>query len=211
MATVTSKPPRADNRPASIAGLADRLHRFTIEEYRALPAAGLLAPDARVELLEGVIVDMTPIGPLHCLVVEEFRIALEGLVPHGWHVRTQYPISIGESEPQPDVGVVRGSRRDYGDRHPGSSEIGLVVEVADTSLMTDRNLKIRVYAGAGIPEYWIVHVAKRQVEVLREPYPAKGKKPAGYRQTSVLSARGKLPLILDGVEVGRIELASVFA
>jgi Uma2 family endonuclease len=211
MATVTTKQPRTGNRPASKVRLADRLHRFTIEEYRALPAAGLLAPDARVELLEGVIVDMTPIGPKHSFSVGRLTRALTGLAGQGWHVRCQQPIADGNSEPQPDVTVVRGEDSDFTDRHPGSGEIGLVVEAADSSWATDRKIKVPIYAAAGVPEYWIVHVAKRQVEVLRDPYPCKGRKPAGYRQSSVMLARGKLALVLDGAEVGRIALAEVFA
>jgi Uma2 family endonuclease len=208
MATVTSKHPHTISRLAPITVFTDQLHRFTVEEYRALPAAGLLPPDARVELLEGVIVDMTPIGPLHSFSVEDFRAVLNGLVPKGWHVRAQQPITLGDSEPQPDVTVVRGERWDYLNRHPGVNDVGLVVEVADTSLATDRRVKSRIYAAAGIPEYWIVHLVKRQVEVLRHPYPAKGRKPAGYHESIVVSRRGGLTLVLDGIERGRIDLSS---
>jgi Uma2 family endonuclease len=209
MATVTSKQPRGRNRSAPVAGLADRLHRFTVEEYRALPAAGLLAPDARVELLEGVIVDMTPIGPEHCFSVGQLMEWLMRLAGKGWHVRCQQPISDGNSEPQPDVTVVRGVARDYIDHHPGAGEVGLVLEVADSSLAIERGVKLRVYAAAGIPEYWIVHLAKRQIEVLRDPYPAKGRKPAGFRESFVVNRRGKLTLTLNSVPLGQIKVIDV--
>jgi Uma2 family endonuclease len=209
MATVASKQERIRKRATPVVGLANRLHRFTIEEYRALPAAGLLPPDARVELLEGVIVDMTPIGPKHSFSVGRLTRALTGLAGQGWHVRCQQPIADGNSEPQPDVTVVRGVARDYIDHHPGAGEVALVLEVADSSLATDRGVKVRVYAAASIPEYWIVDLAKRRIEVFRDPYPPKGKNPAGFRESFLVNRRGKVMLTLDGVPLGHIKVIDV--
>lgn len=86
----------------------------------------------------------------------------------GWHVRNQAPVTLSESEPEPDLTVVRGSRGDYRTRHPGAQDVALVIEVPDTTLATDR-LKARTYAAAGIAEYWIVNLADRCVEVHRNP------------------------------------------
>jgi Uma2 family endonuclease len=132
--------------------------------------AGILAPGERVELIEGEIITMTPQESPHAaaggLVEEALRVAFGP----GFHVRSQRPLSLGlDSDPEPDAAVVRGTLRDYVKAHPTTAI--LVVEVSDTTLAFDRGRKSALYARAGIPEYWIVNLVDRILEVHRDPGP----------------------------------------
>jgi Uma2 family endonuclease len=141
---------------------------FTPERYFALADEGVLRPDDRVELLEGVIVAMAPQGPLHASVVSNLvRCFFERLGDRA-AVRMQLPLLAGASSvPEPDVALVPGRESDYARRHPETAH--LVVEIADSSLPQDRLTKAVIYAEAGIPEYWIVNLRDRVVEVQRDP------------------------------------------
>ena len=143
---------------------------FTAERYFALADEGVLQPDDRVELLEGVIVAMPPQSPSHAGYAALVTRVLGTHVGNRAAVRPQNPLPIGRlSVPEPDVAVVPGRERDYLQRHPTTAL--LVVEVALTSLPQDRLTKAAIYAGAGIPEYWIVNLRDRTLEVLRDPDP----------------------------------------
>ena len=119
----------------------------------------------------------------------------------------QRPITLADSEPEPDVSVVRGTGADYKDHHPRPGEIGLLFEVADSSLALDRRTKAHLYAAEGIPEYWIVNLIQRQIEVLREPH----RRPvnAAYRSLATFSAAERVPTQLIGKAWGEIAVASV--
>lgn len=131
-------------------------------------AAGVFAPDARLELLEGEIINMTPQKSRHATAVRLVEDALRATFGTGFDVRPQLPLSLGDfSEPEPDVAVVKGSPRDYRDAHPASAV--LVVEVSETTLDYDRKRKLPVYARAGISEYWILDVESETLEIYREP------------------------------------------
>jgi len=144
------------------------LRRFSREEYWRMAEAGIFSQDERVELVDGEILrKVTPQGTRHaraiCAVAEALRIAFG----RGFHVREQLPMVLDDlSEPEPDIAVVRGSWRDY-DQHPTMAVLS--VEVADSTLRTDRILKARVYARARIPEYWLVNLQEVVLEVSREP------------------------------------------
>lgn len=126
-------------------------HRFTREEYDRMVAAGVFAPDARLELLEGEIINMPPQKSRHATAVRLVEDALRAAFLAGFDVRTRLPLSLGDySEPEPDVAVVKGSPRDSRDAHPSSAL--LVVEIAETSLDYDRRRKLPVYVRAGNPE-----------------------------------------------------------
>ena len=147
-------------------------HRFTVEEYYRLAEAGILAPDARVELLEGQIVDMFPIGPFHSGVGTRLQTLFTRAGGDRWIVRSQYPIHLNDgSEPQPDLALVKPREDFYTGRHPQPSDVFVLVEVADSSVRFDREEKLPVYARAGIAEFWLVDLVKRVVEVYREPSP----------------------------------------
>jgi Uma2 family endonuclease len=164
--------------------------------------AGILGADARVELLEGWLVPKMTQNPPHVLVAGLIHDALVGLVPIGWHVRSGNPVTTADSEPEPDLAVIRGSRRDYGERHPDSHDTALAIEVADASLRQDRGAKKRLYARAGIAVYWIVNLKSRQIEVYTDP--AIAAQPPDYAQRHDYSVSDSIPVLLDGVEIGHL-------
>ena len=148
-------------------------------DFDRLVTAGIFGPEDRVELLEGEIIEMTPERSRLSAAVDLCLEALRRAFGEACSVRVQHPLAVSEtSEPEPDLAVVPGSPRDYVDRHPSSAL--LVVEVSDTSLDYDRTRKSRVYAGAGIPEYWIVNLVAGVLEVHRDPGPS------GYRSATTL-------------------------
>lgn len=145
-------------------------HRLTVDEYHRLGEAGVLDDDDRVELLEGQLVDMSPIGPRHALAVDALNELLLIAVAGRAGVRVQNPIELdGSTEPQPDLALVRRPWRGYPARHPQPEDIFLLVEVADTSLEIDRGAKLELYARADIPEFWLVDLATNGVFVYRNP------------------------------------------
>ena len=145
------------------------VRRFTVDEYRRLGASGILAEDDAVELLEGWIVPKMVHNPPHDNAVELTDEVLRAHLPPGFSLRVQSAIDTNDSEPEPDLAIVRGLARTRLGRHPRPDEVVLVVEVADTSLDRDRGAKARIYARAGIPVYWIVNVVDRQLEVYEAP------------------------------------------
>jgi Uma2 family endonuclease len=147
----------------------DPIWRFTLEQYHAMIRSGILTDDEPVEFLDGWLVPKMPKSRAHRMVTRLVREALERRIGAGWYVDSQEPISLVNSEPEPDVLVVHGQPTDYATRHPGPSDIALVVEVADTTLARDRGLKLRMYARAGVPLYWIVNLVDRQVEIFWQP------------------------------------------
>jgi len=144
---------------------------FTVAEYHRMAEAGILHEDDRVELLEGEIVEMSPIGDRHANCVARLTMLLPGRVSGRAIVWVQNPVRLSErSEPQPDVALL-WFRPDFYPRHPGPADVLLLIEVSETSLDTDRAVKVPLYARAGIPEVWLVDLLGEVVEVFREPGP----------------------------------------
>jgi Uma2 family endonuclease len=141
---------------------------ITCREFEALMESGVFAPEERLELIAGELTRREPVNTSHAVAVVLIGELLSPLLPQDMHLRIQLPLALGEyDEPFPDVAVVSGSPRDYLSQHPTSAL--LVVEVSEASLKTDREVKGSLYAHAGIPEYWIVNLKERVVEVYREP------------------------------------------
>ncbi len=143
---------------------------FNVDEYYAMADAGILAPDERVELIDGEIIPMSPIGDRHAYSVDElaewFITRLRGRA----RVRCQNPVRLDRSfEAQPDVAILRWREDRYSSGHPGPDDILLIIEVSDTTLGYDRDVKIPMYARSGIPETWIANIRERQVEVYDHP------------------------------------------
>ena len=150
-----------------------QVRRWTRQEYEHLAAQGVFAPAERVELIEGEIVAMTPQGTLHAAAIMLVQVALQRVFQVGYVVCVQLPLALGlRSMPEPDFAVVPGSPRDYRDEHPTTAV--LVVEVADTTLEFDRSEKASAYAAAGIPDYWVLNLVDRVLEVFRDPGPQPG-------------------------------------
>lgn len=124
------------------------------------------------------------------------------VLPADWELRSEQPITLADSEPQPDLVLARGEYTKYRTRHPGPADIGLVVEVADTSLPVDRNDMGRIYARANLPVYWIINVVDRQVEVYTDPRPA-DPVPA-YAARTDHRPGDSVPLVLDGQNIAQI-------
>jgi Uma2 family endonuclease len=151
---------------------AIEMRRWTRDEYDRMIAAGLFAPGERVELIDGEILQVAPQGSFHATAVQLAGDALRVAFGCGFHVRTQLPLAFDPaSEPEPDVAVVPGVPRDYREAHPTNAL--LVVEIADATLVHDRQRKGSLYARAGIREYWIVNLVDRCVEVYRDPLQAR--------------------------------------
>jgi Uma2 family endonuclease len=181
--------------------------RLSVDQYHSMIDHGILSEDDPVELLGGWLTQKLTQKPAHPIVVDLFREAFVGPVCGPWHVRTQAPVTLPEGEPEPDLALVRGDRRDYLQVHPGPHDVLLVVEVADTSLARDRGLKKRLYAQAGIPVYWIVNLIARQIELYTDPVSTG--RIAEYRESHDFGPADTIPVVVDGVEVGHLNVGDL--
>jgi Uma2 family endonuclease len=160
-----------------------RVRRWKRLEYEQLIEQGLFAPDERLELIGGLLLVREPQGGRHAFAVELAADALRSAAGDTARVRVQLPLALGDdSQPEPDVSVVAGTLRDATGALPTTAL--LVVEVSESSLALDRTEKASLYARAGIPDYWIVNLIDRLVEVHRDPVPAPAA-PFGWRYRSV--------------------------
>jgi hypothetical protein len=188
--------------PPAPAATALPLYRLSVAQYQAMAEHGILTENDRVELIHGLLVaKMTP-RPPHAVCMDLVQNALDAILPAGWHVRTQVPVTLDDSVPEPDDCVARGTPRDYLTHHPRPSEVGLVVEVAETTLDYDRGTKKALYAEARIVCYWILNLVDNVLEVYTDP-----SSPAAqpdYAASRVLGPAEEVPVVLDGQEVGRI-------
>lgn len=161
-------------------------HRFSVKEYYRMAETGVLRPDARVELLDGKLIDMSPIGPFHGGLVKRLSRLFNLKAKGRWIVSTQDPVRLDDlSEPEPDVMLLQPATDDYTSRHPQSGDVFLLIEVSDTTLDYDREEKLPAYGRAGIAEVWIVNLHDETIEIYREPHFT------GYGSKSVIHAGGK--------------------
>ena len=146
-------------------------HRFSVADYYRMAETGVLKPDARVELLDGRITDMSPTGPFHGGSVKRLIRMFNQRAAGRWLVSAQDPVHLDpHSEPQPDLMLLRPMADDYTSRHPVPEDVFLLIEVADTTLDFDREQKLPLYGRAGIAEVWIVNLLARTIEIYREPH-----------------------------------------
>lgn len=176
-----------------------RFWRISRERYHEMINAGLFDPDDDYELIHGYLVKKMAKNRAHIWVVRLLVTFLRELFVGGedWFVAKEDPIGLYESEPEPDVLIIRGKESDYWNL-PEPQDIGLAVEVADSTLSTDRAVKKPLYASEGIMQYWIVDVNGRQIEVYTKPVGS------DYIGEVVYSEDEAVPVVLDGVEFGRI-------
>ncbi len=157
-------------------------HAVSAEEYLRMGEAGVFAPDARLELIEGEIVEMAPIGSPHAGLVKVLNRLFSRAAGDLAIVSVQDPLIVGErSVPQPDLALLKPRTDSYTRSHPTAADVLLVVEVADSTLPFDLGTKIPMYARGGIAEVWVVDVQERAVRVFRDP------SPSGYRTSFTVS------------------------
>jgi len=169
---------------------------------------GILTPDDPVELLAGWLVYKMPKNPPHRIATRLAQQALEAVVPTGWYIDAQEPITLNDSEPEPDAMIVRGDTRDYRDRHPGPEDVALIVEVADSTLERDRGVKRMIYARARIPVYWIINLLECVLEVYYEP--SGMTEVLDYRRRRDYGLSESVPVMIDGLEAGRVAVRDLF-
>jgi Uma2 family endonuclease len=147
------------------------IHRFNVKEYHRMAEVGVLLPDARVELLNGEIIDMSPIGPFHGSVVSDLIAAFSESSKGRWRLWSQSPVLLDKhSEPQPDIMLLKPAAHRYRESLPRPENVILLVEVSDSTLSIDREEKLPVYGRAGIAEVWIVNLNESTIEVYRDPH-----------------------------------------
>lgn len=145
-------------------------HRYTVDDYYRMADTGILKPDERVELIEGEIIDMPPIGIAHAYAVTRLAAIFSGMAGTRFIVYSQNPIHLNaHSEPRPDIALLRYRADFYRHAHPGPEDILLLVEIADSSLRYDQETKLPLYARHGIPEVWIVDLEHQWLELYRRP------------------------------------------
>jgi Uma2 family endonuclease len=161
-------------------GTAPPLVPITVDQLRQMTDSGIFQSGDPIELIDGLLVwkDRSARGenlmthdPRHALLIKRLlRLLALTCESAGWHIQSQLPVTLTNiNAPEPDVAVVRGTEEDYSDRHPGPADLPLVIEVAHSSVSIDRTTKQRLYATAGIPQYWLVNLPDSQVEVYEQP------------------------------------------
>lgn len=190
----------------SVAAAAPPIERYRLTSaiFHEMVEKGILSEDDRLELIEGELVTMSPIGPEHSGIVDQLAAILIKQLGDRAVVKVQGPLQLDEStEPQPDLILLEPRRDYYKHSLPRPIDVALVIEVADSSLAYDRAIKMPLYAGAGIPEAWIVNLIDRWIEVYRDP------SPAGYTtMLKILAGKSISPRAFDDVVVTVDELLS---
>lgn len=193
--------PEIEERAAAPAGSR---RYFNVSDYERLGETGILAPDERTELINGEIWRMTPQGSRHVWIIGILNRFLSRNLPESMGLLIQSDIRVGaDSQPQPDITVLRNWPGKSSAPHAGADNIALIIEVAVTSLAFDRTTKLRLYAEAGIPEYWIVDAEANRVEVYRRPEAGE------YQERVAFGAQDSMtPDVTPGVT---LRLAELFA
>ncbi len=194
---------RESNAMAAIPDSWIPFHRFTVDEYHRMVEVGVLAPDARVELIEGEVIDMASMGSWHCGTVdwlnELFCIALQKHV----NVRPQGVVRLSRfSEPEPDIALLKRRQDFYRDAHPGPSDTLLIVEVSDSSLRLDQKVKMPLFAHFGVPEVWIVDGVNECLHLYRSPL--------NGEYTDVSSTEKPGPTALSALPEVTVDLSDLF-
>jgi len=182
------------------------MNRFTVSQYQRMIETGILTTADKVELLENYVVLKMAKNPPHDGTIDLVKEALAKL-PAGWMLRVQQTVVLADSQPEPDFAVVRGNTRSFVARHPTAADVGLLIEVADSSLLRDQRDKTRIYARGGIPVYWIINLVDRRVEVYMQPSGPTAVPAYGTFQT--FQPGDSVPLVLDGATVAAVPAADL--
>ncbi len=183
-------------------GLDASIAQFSADQYQRMVEVGILTDEDKVELLENYVVLKFPRTPLHDGTLQLMNRPMFSLFRGGWLARTQAAVVLSDSLPEPDWSVVRGNSRSYLTRHPEAADVGMVIEVADLSLLRDQQDKARIYARATIPHYWIINLVDGRIEVYSQP---SGPVPIpAYGSFQTYQPGESIPLVLDGSVVGSV-------
>lgn len=204
MSTTIPAVPQPITGPPAVVHAKQR--RLSVAEYHRMEELGLFKPDERLELIHGLLVEKPVVTPPHAYAVTKLSGILEQVVASRFLVRIQMPVTLSDSEPEPDICVTRLTESEYFDRHPQPADIHLLVEVAVSSLAFDQGEKLGLYAANRIESYWIVNLVDKRIEVYTGPQ--------GGDSSSFLTVRhfpkGTLmPINLAGVELGSFAVSDV--
>lgn len=198
-------------------GTAPPLVPITVEQFHLMIHNGIIPEGAPIELIDGLMVrkDRSARGesvmthnPRHALLVSRLqRLLTLSCESVGFYLRVQLPVTLNNiNAPEPDIAVVRGTEEDYADRHPCPADLPLVIEVADSSVATDRSTKQRLYATAGVAQYWLVNLPESQIEVYEQPDSTLGK----YAQQTIFKPSQTLAWSLSPNQQLEINVADLF-
>jgi Uma2 family endonuclease len=207
-AIALSRPPVSARSPSTLGD--PEAFPLSVAQYDAMTDAGILTAEDRVELVGGELIrKMSKNGPHSIACRETFRLLDRLASGPDYFVTREDPVRIPDyDEPEPDVSIVRGKSRDY-TTQPDASRVALVVEVADSTLAFDRGRKLLAYAYGGIPVYWIVNLVDRQIEVHTEPSGPSGTIGYGRKQVFTATAQQRVPVSIDGRDVGEVAAADL--
>ncbi len=200
MSTTTTPQPATYMADASIA-------KFSVARYQQMIETGVLTSEDKVELLENYVVLKMPRNPPHDGTIGLIDETLRAMIPTGWYLRPQLTLVLSDSQPEPDFAIARGHARDYLTRHPTPADIGLLIEVADSSLLRDQCDKARIYARGNVAVYWIVNLQDRRIEVHTQP--------SGPCDSPVYASvvnylpSDSVPLVLDSVTAATIPVSDL--
>jgi Uma2 family endonuclease len=206
--TQTANPTQADPgfKPRGQSGLIP--YRLTVRQFEKMINTGILGDEDRVELLAGLLIKKMTINDPHDFAVDQLGDTLGRILPDDWIARQEKSVVLGRYwRPQPDIAVARGPRTRYRSRAPRARDLGLLVEVSESSYAKDRGPKWVKYAGCGVLVYWIVNITERRVGVYTSPS-GRGKS-AVYRDVATYGHDEEVPVIVEGRELGRIKVSDL--
>ena len=185
-----------------------RPYLLDVTTYERMIKAGVFPPKNRIFLWNGRLLEKTTKNNPHIYAQERIVELVRAALPPGWFTEQDQPLILGEkSLPEPDLKVVKGARKDFLNQRPQASDISLVVEVSDSSLPLDTRSVLQNYARAKIPVYWIVNIPDARIEVYSDPT-GPDRKPA-YRSRRDYGLEEEVPVILDGLEAGKVAVKDV--
>jgi Uma2 family endonuclease len=206
MTIPVATPTQSPAQPQARSGVVP--YRLTVRQVEKMIDAGIFRDEDHVELLGGLLVDIITTNDPHDFAVDQLGAILTRALPVEWIARQEKSVVLGRFwRPLPDLAIARGPRERYRTSAPRRADLGLLIEVADTSYAKDRGTKWRKYAASRIPIYWIVNLPQRQIEVYSGPS-GRGKS-AGYRDHTIYGPDDEVPVILEGRELGRIKVSDV--
>ena len=178
---------------------------ITVRQYDRMIENGTIGDAENIELIEGLLVTKMGRNRPHVQAGKKGLAALLRIAPPGWHVAKEDPFVASDwSKPEPDLALVRGRVDDYANRDVTAGDIGLIIEIADSSLAADREVMGRLYAAGGIPVYWIVNLVDQWIETYTSPDPT-----SGYQSRVDYRPGEEIPVVIDGQEVGRIAVTEL--